>query len=239
MNILLVSPHKKSQSGDYQITADQYHHLVKTLKVEVGQNIFAGEIGGKMGHSPITEITSSHITLRPNFDTDPPTAPPIKLVIALPRPKMLKRILRSVSMLGVKEIYLINTYKVEKSFWQTQVLQNKYYERYFHEGLTQAKDTIMPSLKIYKKFKPFVEDELPKIIQATTPIVAHPGNYPKFPQGINSPMTLVIGPEGGFTEYEVNLLRQNGMSVYQCGERILRMETAVTALISQHYSFLN
>ncbi|MGK0367624.1 MAG: 16S rRNA (uracil1498-N3)-methyltransferase, partial [Thermoproteota archaeon] len=179
-----------------------------------------------------------HLILKANFDIDPPAQTPIILIIALPRPKMLRRIFRSISMLGVKEIYLINTYKVEKSFWHSNLLDPEKYEEYFTQGLSQSKDTILPKLHIRNKFKPFVEDELAAIIKKTNALVAHPGDYPAFPQGSSEPMSLAIGPEGGFTEYEIGKLQEAGFKAVHCGSRILRMETAVVSLISQHSSFL-
>src|SRR5690606_26111522 len=96
--------------------------------------------------------------------TEPPPSPlPITLLLGLPRPKMLKRILQSATVLGVKNIYLINSYRVEKSYWQTPFLSEKAIREQLVLGLEQGCDTVLPQVHLVKRFKPFVEDELPNI----------------------------------------------------------------------------
>ena len=206
--------------------------------MNIGDTVLAGLINGPMGYSQVKEIYSDHNIIEPNFNTEPPKPTPITLILALPRPKMLRRILRSVSMLGVKNIYLINTYKVEKAFWNSKLLKDNYYENYFLQGLGQSKDTIVPTLHLKNRFKPFAEDELPEIIKGTIALAAHPGDFEPYPQGISEDITLAIGPEGGFTKYEIEKLNEAGFKSVHCGSRILRTETAVVALISQHKFFL-
>jgi RsmE family RNA methyltransferase len=64
-------------------------------------------------------------------------------------------------------------------------------------------------------------------------LVGHPGDFPACPRAVEQPVTLAIGPEGGWIPYEVDLLRQSGLQPVQLGERILRVETAVTALLAR------
>ncbi len=238
MNIFLFSKDQMDSQGHFILNDKQLDHVKNVLDKKSGDTIFSGELDGKMGHSEIIELANHRALIKSHHIIDPPEYLPINLILALPRPKMLKRILRSVSMLGVKKIYLINSYKVEKSFWQSQLLEIANLNKYLISGLEQSKDTILPEITIHKRFKPFVEDELPNILKGTTPILAHPGDYPSFPQGISEPLTLVIGPEGSLTEYEVNKFEELGFQTHQCGKRILRMETAVVTLLSQHKSLM-
>ena len=151
----------------------------------------------------------------------------------MPRPKMFRRILQHCATLGVPEIILLNSVRVEKSFWQTPFLQPEVVRDNLLLGLEQARDTVLPAVRIEKRFKPFVEDSLPGIIDGRLALVAHPGNFPACPRGIDQPLTLAIGPEGGWVPYEVDKLIEAGMQPVQLGDRILRVETAVTALVSR------
>ena len=146
---------------------------------------------------------------------------------------MLRRTLQSVTAMGVKEIYLVNSSRVEKSFWQSPFLQPQAIEEQLILGLEQARDTLMPKLHMRKRFKPFVEDELGGIIKGSQALVAHPVTDVPCPINCNSAVTLAIGPEGGFIAYEVELLSSIGFEAVHLGPRILRVEVAVPALISR------
>ncbi|MBI4745593.1 MAG: 16S rRNA (uracil(1498)-N(3))-methyltransferase, partial [Deltaproteobacteria bacterium] len=166
------------------------------------------------------------------LDRDPPPPLDVTLILALPRPIVLKRILLSGSNLGVKRIFLIHSRRVEKSYWNSPIFDENKIKEQLILGLEQARDTIMPEVWFRKKFKPFVEDELPDMIKGTLPLVAHPGTSEPCPRQVNRPVTLAIGPEGGFIPYEIDLLEGAGFRSVNIGERILRVETAVPVLLS-------
>ncbi len=100
-------------------------------------------------------------------------------------------------------------------------------------GLEQARDTVLPDIILAKRFKPFVEDELPALAAHTRGLIAHPGDHAECPRALSEPVTLAIGPEGGWIPYEVELLSKAGLQPVQLGERILRVETAVPALLAR------
>jgi 16S rRNA U1498 N3-methylase RsmE len=99
---------------------------------------------------------------------------PLTLLLALPRPKMLKRILQTVATMGVERLVLMNSYRVEKSFWDSPFLQPQAIEDELTLGLEQGKDTVLPQVILEKRFKPFVEDRLPALSANSLRLVAHP-----------------------------------------------------------------
>ena len=153
--------------------------------------------------------------------------------MALPRPIVLKRILLAVSSLGVKRIIIFHCRRVEKSYWRSHILDEKSLAEQFILGLEQAKDTIMPKVLLRRRFKPFVEDELSGIIEGTLALVAHPESSRAFPRRVKQPITLAIGPEGGFIPYEIEKFKEIGFIPVSFSERILRVESAVPALLSR------
>ena len=167
------------------------------------------------------------------LDRKPPEPLPLTLVLALPRPKVLRRVLSSASAMGVKRIFLVNSYRVEKSFWKSPVLSGESIRKQLVLGLEQARDTILPRVFLRKRFKPFVEDELPDLIKETLALIAHPAAPEQCPRTMGRPVTLAIGPEGGFIPYEIERLVSAGFSAVNLGERILPVETAVPSLISR------
>ena len=137
--------------------------------------------------------------------------------------------------LGAERIILLHSYRVDKSYWQTPFLQQL--DQYVTLGLEQAGDTVAPKIEIYKRFKPFVEDQLPSLISAGYPAyVAHPYSDAKMPFAIQHPCTVVIGPEGGFIPYEVELLVKNGCQAMSLGNRIIRTETVIPYVLGRLFS---
>ena len=232
MNLLLLKPEQVSQQVAI-VSGRQLENLLAVQRAQVGDSVRIGLINGLMGQAIIKSLSAEQATLEINLDTPPPPVTPLCLILALPRPKMLRRTLQSVAAMGVKEIYLVNSRRVEKSFWQSPFLQPQAIEEQLMLGLEQARDTLMPTLHMRKRFKPFVEDELGEIIKGSQALLAHPVTDAPCPIHCESAVTLAIGPEGGFIHYEVELLNSVGFKAVHIGPRILRVEVAVPALISR------
>lgn len=232
MNLLLLKSNHLS-ANHARISGRQLEQLVNVQRCAIGDNIRVGEINGSMGNATIVELDASQALLEVDLHSPAPPPLPLTLVLAMPRPKMLRRSLQTIAAMGVKQVYLINSFRVEKSFWQTPFLKPEAIEEDFILGLEQSRDTQLPQLHIRKLFKPFVEDELPAIIKETKNLLAHPVTETRCPIDIQQPATLAIGPEGGFIPYEVEMLATAGFETVHMGPRILRVETAVPALISR------
>ncbi|UJJ32947.1 16S rRNA (uracil(1498)-N(3))-methyltransferase [Halopseudomonas maritima] len=233
MNLLLLEDNDFTDPQHVRLTGRRLAHMQDIQQVGSGDTLRVGRINGLMGQGQILELGRDHALLAVELNETPPAKLPLTLLLAMPRPKMFRRILQHCATLGVPEIILLNSYRVEKSFWQTPFLQPEVIRENLLLGLEQARDTVLPTLRIEKRFKPFVEDQLPAIINHQLALVAHPGDYPACPRGIEQPLTLAIGPEGGWIPYEVDKLVEAGMQPVQLGERILRVETAVTALLAR------
>ncbi|KAI2672243.1 MULTISPECIES: 16S rRNA (uracil(1498)-N(3))-methyltransferase [unclassified Pseudomonas] len=233
MNLLLLEE-ADFIAADRAILRDRrLTHMQEVHRSEVGDSLRVGRIGGLMGSAELLRLDADEAELRVTLDQPPPTKLPLTLILALPRPKMLRRVFQTVAAMGVPRIILVNSYRVEKSFWQTPFLEPEAIREQLILGLEQARDTVLPEIVIEKRFKPFVEDRLPAISEGTLGLVGHPGNYPACPRGLEEPVTLAIGPEGGWIPYEIDLLGKSGLQPVQLGERILRVETAVTALLAR------
>ena len=233
MNLLLFESTELDAAGQLSVSGSRLAHLLDVHRKDSGDTVRVGEIGGRLGEAPIVSINRERAVLAPTLHSEPPAKLPLRLVLALPRPKMLRRILRAAAELGVPELHLINSYRVEKSYWQTPVLQDSVIRDYLLQGLAQSRDTILPTVHCHRRFKPFVEDCLPGMANGRRALLAHPGDYPQCPRGTHGPTLLVVGPEGGFIPYEVDKLREAGCEPVSLGPRILRVENAVTALLGR------
>jgi len=236
MNLILVEAGDFIDNNIVKLTDRRFTHIKQVHRASIEQSLKVGMINGDSGIGTIIGIDDKSVTLKLCLDTPAIPSLPLTLLLALPRPKMLKRILQSVASLGVKEIYLINSYKVEKSFWSTPVLNEDNLRENLLLGLEQSGDTIMPTVHIKKRFKPFIEDELPAIAQSAKKLIAHPYQASECPQISTQKTVLAIGPEGGFIEYEVERLRVQGFLPISLGQRILRVETALPVAIGKLFN---
>ncbi|MFD1438616.1 16S rRNA (uracil(1498)-N(3))-methyltransferase [Acinetobacter sp. ANC 4282] len=235
MNIVLLDP-RQTESEVWSITSKrQLEHLKQHINVQVGDTLKVGIREGQRYLTEVVEVTEQVVKLKPIQIEPVPAKLPVTLIVAMPRPKVLRRLIMDSVTLGVEKIILLHSYRVDKSYWQTPFLQQL--DQYVTLGLEQAGDTIAPKIEIYKRFKPFVEDVLPGLITADCPAyVAHPYVDLKMPFAIDHPCTIVIGPEGGFIPYEVDLLIKNGCQAVSLGNRIIRTETVIPYVLGRLFS---
>ncbi len=187
-----------------------------------------------MGLATVTHTSDSVTELDVNLTADPPDPLPLTLILALPRPKSLKRIIQGITAVGIKDLYLIGSWRVEKSYWHSPVLNDSTLCRHLKLGLEQAGDTRMPTITQRRYFRPFVEDEIPALIKDTLALVAHPHtSSPLVPVRKHQHITLAVGPEGGFIPFELDLMQKQGFQAISLGQRILGVEQAIPALIGK------
>ncbi len=234
MNLLLLEDGDFVAEGRALLRGRRLAHLHEVHRAESGDVLRVGRLGGAMGAGRILRLDAEAAEIAvETLEQNPPAKLPVTLLLALPRPKMLKRVLQTVASMGVPRLVLLNSYRVEKSFWQTPFLSPEAIREQLILGLEQARDTVLPEVVIEKRFKPFVEDRLPQLAAGTLGLVGHPGDYPDCPRLVDAPVTLAIGPEGGWIPYEVEKLQEAGLQAVQLGERILRVETAVPVLLAR------
>ncbi len=233
MNLLLFSAAQRIDEQRIRVTGEQLAQLRAVSGIAIGREVRAGEVGGLLGTAVLETLDENEATLAVTLERQPPRKLPASLVLALPRPKMLRRILRSVAEFGISELHLVHSYRVEKSYWQTPVLAEQMVRRYLLAGLAQSVDTVLPAVQQHRRFKPFVEDVLPDLASDRIALVAHPDAHRPCPRDIPGQAVLVVGPEGGFTDYEIGKLTAAGCEAVNLGPRILRVENAVSRLLGK------
>ncbi|WP_295803298.1 16S rRNA (uracil(1498)-N(3))-methyltransferase [uncultured Microbulbifer sp.] len=233
MNLILLEPGDFTGPDTVALRGRRLAHIAEVHRAETGDTLKVGLVDGNIGSGEVLERSGDKVTLRVSLHKSPPPPLPLTLILALPRPKMLKRTVQHATALGVKKLYLINAYRVEKSFWQSPWLAQDKLREQCVLGLEQAVDTAMPEIILRKRFKPFAEDELPAIAAQSRKLVAHPVTNQSCPVDIAEQTTLAVGPEGGFIPYEVEKLQEQGFESVHLGPRILRVETALPVLLSR------
>ena len=252
---------EKSEIQDDVATfgGERAEHVLSVLHGEVGQVLKTGEIDGPIGTSVITSISSPsssvsspEITVRCSH-TEQSIAPWVDLILAPPRPRVMKRLLPQLATMGVGRIFFVGAKKVEKDFWGATLLKPENYRPLLIDGLMQAGTSILPVLETRRNFRKFVKEEVDALWPEEKRIVAHPygadstrifANVANARESFaeirsiredsrSEAVLLAIGPEGGWTDEEVALLEEHGFARYSLGSRILRTDTATIALLAQ------
>lgn len=233
MNLLLLETADLIAPATAVVSDRRAEHIRRVLRSKPGDSLGAGLLGGRMGIAIVRAIDDHAVTLDLALAHDPPAPLPVTLVLALPRPKVLNRVIASATSLGVKRLVLVNAWRVEKSYWKSPRLEPSNLREQAIAGLEQARDTMLPAIELQRLFRPFVEGELPSLSDGTLRLVAHPGAAAELPGNVDGPVTLVIGPEGGWIVPEIDSLEKIGFVPVSLGPRILRVETAVAAVLSK------
>ena len=216
-------------------------HVLGVLHGEVGQVLKTGEIDGPIGTGEIIGLSNNRIIETGEGNPivkvrcqhrEESRKPWVDLILAPPRPRVMKRLLPQLAAIGVGRIFLVGAKKVEKDFWGATLLKPENYRPLLIDGLMQAGTSVLPTLETRRNFRKFVKEELDALFPASMRIVAHP--YASQPsQTSQTSRVLAVGPEGGWTDDEVSLLEEHGFSRYSLGSRILRTDTAAIALLAQ------
>ncbi len=235
MNLLLLEPGELT-GGGVSLADRRAAHLLQVLQVEEGRAVRLGVIGGPLGIGRVVAIEGETVRLSVDLEHEPVCDLHIELILALPRPIMLQRILKQATVLGVRRFHLIRSRRVEKSFFHSPVLTPAKIRTLLLEGMEQAMDTWLPEVHIHKQFKPFVEDVLPSLDGRG--LIAHPeagGNLAGGPVTghAGQRLLLAVGPEGGWSDHELGAFLDRGFHGFTMGRRILHVDTAVVSLLAQ------
>lgn len=234
MNCLLIDPAEcQEATGRIRLEGRRRRHAEEILRARVGDTLRVGMIGGLLGTGRILELDRDHLDLEVVFEEAPPAKRPLHLVLALPRPPVFRRLLSTIASLGVERLLVVGTARTEKSFWQSHVVEEASIRERLLLGIEQSRDTILPEVTLQRYFEPLVEEVLPHWIRGRRALLAHPAAESECPHAVTEPVTLMVGPEGGFVDFEVERLRRIGFEPVSLGARILRVEPVIPMLIGR------
>ena len=234
MNLILLRP-DDAWTGDHlvRLSDRRADHIRSVLRANVGDVLRVGVLGADQGLAQVQAIDASGVLLSVQLSDPPPPRHRFDVVLALPRPKMLRRILRTVAEFGVGHLHLINSARVDKSYWQSPLLAHHKLQEALWSGMERSRDTVRPEIHCYQRFRPFVEDQLPLLFADRPCWIADHGAPLGLAQTPPGPAVVMIGPEGGFVPFEIELACSVGAQRVHLGERILSVDTAVPSALAQ------
>jgi RsmE family RNA methyltransferase len=180
----------------------------------------------------------------------------VSLLLALPRPIQLNRMLPMIAQMGVRHLILTGATKVPRDYFGSHLFRQPDEITYkLVEGLCQSGDVRLPKVSIRSNLRDFLSHELNGMFPLETfaRVVAHPTRrrqtsctptskkkdfrmrdvkFPDSSTGVKN-MLLAVGPEGGWEEpEELDRFHLLGFQQVTLGPRILRSDVAVISLLS-------
>jgi RsmE family RNA methyltransferase len=234
VKLVILEPGDVSPSGEAVLCDGRADHLSRVLRVTPGQHVRVGLLNGPRGVGTVIRLAGGTVALHCTFEAQAPPRPRVDLLLAMPRPKVLRRLWPQLAALGTGRIMVTNAERVERHYFDTHILSPECYRPLLVEGLQQSQDTRLPEVSIHRRFKVLVEDELDALCPDGVRLVAHPsasrGEIPA--RRRTERILLAVGPEGGWNAFELNLLGSHGFCEVGMGRRTLRTDTACIALLS-------
>jgi RsmE family RNA methyltransferase len=224
------------------VSGARARHLRQVLNAAPGQQVRIGIIDGAYGVGTVQAVGADAVDLRCVFDSTIPERPRVDVLLALPRPKVMRRLWAQLAALGVGRIMVTNAERVERNYFDTHILAPEGYRPLLIEGLQQARDTRLPVVSIHRQFKVLIEDQVDELdghSERSGPalrLLAHPGADGSIGDAVRKDrrarVLLAIGPEGGWNSFEIRLLETHGFQPVGVGSRTLRTDTAALALLT-------
>lgn len=225
MNRVLFEPHEVDDAARVVVDGRRAEHLRRVLRVEPGRELRCGVIDGPTGDAIVESVEDARISLRLTLSREVPSRPDDTLLLAMPRPRVLRRAFEDATALGFGHIVLLRTWRVDKSHLDSSALTPASIREHLVFGLEQSGRTRLPRVTIERRFRPYVEDRLDDAMPPRR-FVANP-TTPSSPSPTQDACAIAIGPERGFTEFEVGMLVERGFEPVSISDGVLRVETAI------------
>jgi 16S rRNA (uracil1498-N3)-methyltransferase len=236
VNLILLERDEIDADGTARLTGPRAEHIVHVLRAASDVCVRVGVLDGGTGVGRVTLGGDGSVRLACELDASVPSRPAVDLLLAVPRPKVMRRLWAQLAALGLGRIILTNAARVERNYFDTHVLSEACYRPLLVEGLQQARDTRVPKVTIRRRFKVLTEDELDALFPGGLRVVAEPAAEISLTDalrdGARGRVLLAIGPEGGWTAFELDLLAAHGFQAVGIGPRTLRTDTACIALLA-------
>ena len=233
MNIVVLDRSDWRDEQHVRLVDRRADHIRAVLRAAVGDSVRVGELNGHLGHGRICAIDADSVVLRVELSQPPPPRHRFDVVLSLPRPKVLRRLFRTVAEYGVANLYLIHSARVEKSYWQSPLLAAEKVHDALLAGMERASDTVVPKVHQYRRFRPFVEDQLKDICAGRPCWIAQMGASLALRETPPGDAVVMVGPEGGFVPFELELAQAVLAQPVHLGSRTLSVDTALTSALAQ------
>ncbi|MGA1864803.1 MAG: RsmE family RNA methyltransferase [bacterium] len=218
-------------SSHVEFSGEELHHL-RAMRITPGDVINIANGSGDFYKAQIIEMTRAQAVLKIIKEEKLPKRPRPKINLgqAIPRYSKTEFILQKATELGVDIIYPLQS---ERSFLpqNKSLSQNRWqrWERIIKEAAKQSGRVDLPSLIFPQTMDSFLKNGPEADLKICFWEGSDPGkNLKDLLRSLKRPdsISMLVGPEGSFSQKEIENIRASGYHLLFCGPRIMRVETA-------------
>ncbi len=237
MNLLLVEPAELAVDGTCTLDERRAQHLRGVLGAVAGSVVRAGIVGGALGTATVVSDDGAAMVVRVAATAPAPPPLDVELVLAVPRPKVLTRVIEACAAFAVRRVDLTNAWRVDKSYLRSPRIAADALAAAARRGAEQGATTHVPALHVHERLMALLDARF-AIDRHARPsasltgercVILHPGAPPL----AQAPRVIAIGPEGGWIDRELDTFVARGFTPASLGPTILRVETALAAALGQ------
>jgi 16S rRNA (uracil1498-N3)-methyltransferase len=206
---------------DTVVTGDEFHHSVRVVRLRVGEEVELFDRTGKAARGTVAALERERAVItagEPLPSRESPLA--VRLAMAVIQLEKFELVLQKATELGVRSIVPLVTERVELRP-ERYANKRERWEKIVFEAVKQSGRAFIPPIEEPSSFADILQRPGAKILFDAD---AEPSPIDRLDD-----VTLLIGPEGGWSDDELRLAREHGCLFQRLGPRRLRAETAAIA----------
>ena len=218
---------------NFILDGEQARHIAKSLRMKVGDVLTVTDGSGSDFGCQIDAITKDTVSLTVCYKQANDSEPDCKVTIyqGVPKGSKMEDIIQKCTELGVCRIVPTLTKRcISRPDEKGAKKKNERYSKIALEAAQQSGRGIIPEISPQITLKQAIAED-----NSDIKILFYEGGGEPLTALIDSgvkSVSIYIGPEGGFDESEVELLKNSGAHVATLGKRILRTQTAPVAALT-------
>ncbi|MBO8427274.1 MAG: 16S rRNA (uracil(1498)-N(3))-methyltransferase [Firmicutes bacterium] len=223
-----------NNNGNIILSKDDIFHILKVLRMKVGDKFEIND-DGIIYLAEISILDPFKFSIIKTIDENRELLVNVTLLYCYPKKEHLEIALQKATELGVNKIVLVNSNYVDIRITNDNI--NKKFIRFnkiIKEAGEQSKRTVLPTIydKVidYREINKFKSDLNLIAYENSTSSTKLLKNY--LENSRYKDISILVGPEGGFTKSEVSYALENDFKEISLGKTILRSETSVIYLLS-------
>lgn len=233
-------PPERCQNRLLILQGREAHHATRVLRLKAGDEAVVLDGAGRTIHCRVVEGSKSSLTLEVlSTHVVPPDRASVTLVAAIPKGQLFEDIVEHATELGVSTIIPMITERSNVRLAEADALaKQEKWQTISREAMKQSGNVWAPVIRVPTSFHKLLSSPPPEelsLVGSLRPgaveVRAAFAGFSRRAGGMPKAVRLWVGPEGDFTDGEIDQLVSLGVTPVTLGSRVLRCPTAALVLL--------